>query len=96
MCWDFTAEGHLGEMLQAGKQETFCRAEITLKIVICKWINLPISMCRSWSVSVTGKGSGMEEKWEEKGMGTTDLWISLGIGLPILGFLLSVMHCGPL
>lgn len=96
LCWDFTAERHLGEMQQAGKQETFCRAEITLKIVICKWFDLPISMSRSCNVSVTGKGSGMEEDREEKGMGTTDLWTSLGIGLPVLDFLLSMMHCGPL
>lgn len=65
--WDFIAEGHLREMPQTGKQEMFCRAEITLKVILCKWFDLLICMNRSCHVSISGKGNGLEEEWEEKG-----------------------------
>lgn len=61
-------------MPQTGKQEMFCRAEITLKIVVGKRFDLLIGMCRSCHVSITGKGNGTEEEWEEKGMRTTK-WV---------------------
>lgn len=58
-------------MPQTGKQEMFCRAEITLKIILGKWFDLLIGMYRSCHVSITGKGNEMEEEWEEKGNGAT-------------------------
>jgi len=56
-------------MPQTGKQEMFCKAEITLKIIACKWFVLLICMYGSCHVSITGKGNGTEEEWEEKGTG---------------------------
>lgn len=67
LCWDFIAEGHLREMLQTGKQEMFCKAEITLKIILCKWFDLLMCMNRTCHVSISGKGNRLEEEGEEKG-----------------------------
>lgn len=68
---DFIADGHLRGVPQTGKQETFCRAEITRKITVCKWFDLLIRVYRSCNVSISGKGNGTEEEWEEKGRTTT-------------------------
>lgn len=66
-----------------------------IEIMLCKWFDLLIYMCRGCHVSTQEKE--MEQRRRGRKEDNKTGWqVSLGTGLHVLGFLLSMVCCGGL